>query len=538
MKPLLLPCLLLWAVGASSCHDGGGSKHVSETLRQLDRTVAERDTYIQLRNRNIEELKKRRQELVPGDDYYRLNEEIIDGYTSFRSDSAVRYIRENIRLAQQGNDPGKLLDSKLRLAFSYSLSGLFIQAQRIFDEIDPARLNPGQMPAYCWNRIRYFEQLNRYTNDPQLSVGYEAEIRRLRDTLMRFLPEGSSLYAKERAFQLQSQGRISEALNIMTALFEEEQPDTHGYAMHAMGIATLHRLAGNRSMENRYLEIAATADIKNAIMENEALLQLAVNLFEEGDIRRAYNYTRSALDDSNYYNSRFKSALIARVQPIIESNYLQKIRHQQRNLQRFIFALSLGLVVLIVLFAIVWKQKNTIARSRANICEINSRLNEAQFIKEQYIGHFISRCSYYIDKLHAFRKEVNHKIKNGQADQLYKPSAREMERDVEELMKSFDEAFLNLYPRFVEQFNSLLNEEARYRLDDKRLNTELRIFALMRLGITNVGQIAEFLHCSLQTVYNYKSKVKSKTRPNIGNLEEEIDRIRLSSFRATTETSN
>ncbi len=507
-------------------------------MRQLDRTVAERDTYIQLRNGNIEELKKRRQELDPGVEYYRLNEKIIDEYTSFRSDSAVRYIRENIRLAEQWNDPGKLLDSKLRLAFSYSLSGLFTQAQRIFDEIDPSQLNPGQMPAYCWNRIRYFEQLNQYTNDSQLAVGYEAEIKRIRDTLMRFLPEKSSLYAKEQAFKLQSQGRISEALNILTALFEKEQPDTHGYAMLAMGIATLHRLAGNRSTENRYLEIAAIADIKNAITENEALLQLAVNLFEEGDIRRAYNYTRSTLDDSNYYNSRFKSTLIARVQPIIESNYLQQIRHQQRNLQRLVFALSLGLVVLTVLFVIVWKQKNTIARSRANICEINSRLNEALFIKEQYIGHFISRCSYYIDKLHAFRKEVNHKIKNKQAEQLYKPSAREMERDIEELMKTFDEAFLNLYPRFVEQFNSLLNEEARYRLDDKRLNTELRIFALMRLGITNVGQIAEFLHCSLQTVYNYKSKVKSKTRPNIGNLEEEIDRIRLSSFRAATEQSN
>jgi len=507
-------------------------------LRQLDRTVAERDTYIQLRNRSIEELKTRRQELDPGYEYYRLNEEIIDKYTSFRSDSAVRYIRENIRLAQQWNDPGKLLDSKLRLAFSYSLSGLFTQAQRIFDEIDPSQLDRGQMPAYCWNRIRYFEQLNKYTNDPQLAVEYEAEIKRIRDTLMRFLPEDSALYAKEQAFKLQSQGRISEALDIMTALFEEEQPDTHSYAMLAMGIATLHRLAGNRPTENRYLEIAAIADIKDAITENEALLQLAINLFEEGDIRRAYNYTRSTLDDSNYYNSRSKSARIARVQPIIESNYLQQIRHQQRNLQRFVFALILGLAVLTVLFAIVWKQKNAIARSRANICEINSRLNEALSIKEQYICLFISRCSYYIDKLHAFRKEVNHKIKNGQAEQLYKPSAREMERDIEELMKAFDEAFLNLYPRFVERFNSLLNEDARYRLDEKRLNTELRIFALMRLGITNVGQIAEFLHCSLQTVYNYKSKVKSKTRPNIGNLEEEIDRIRLSSFRATTEQSN
>lgn len=351
---------------------------------------------------------------------------------------------------------------------------------------------------------------------------------------MALLPVDSNLYAKEKAFKLQAQGRLNEALDIMMAVFREETPDTHSYAMNAMGIATLYRQLGNRRLENHYLELAAITDIKNAVKENEALLCLATNLFEQGDITRAYNYIRSALEDSNFYNSRFKSTVIARVQPIIESNYLQRIEKQQRNLRLFVILLSVLVALLIGFFIILWKQKNAISRSRESIREINSQLSEAHIIKEQYIGYFMNQCSRYINKLYLYRKDVNHKIKNGQVEQLYKPSTKELEKEIEELMKNFDEAFLHLYPRFVERFNTLLLPEAQYKLEDKRLNTELRIFALMRLGITNVNQIAEFLHCSLQTIYNYKSKVKSKARPEITNIEEEVRRMRLTITHSAT----
>lgn len=483
--------------------------------------------YVALRSQSINELKCRSQGLAPGIESFRINEQIIDSYTSFLSDSAFHYIRENIRIAQQLGDRELMVDSRLRQAFNYSLSGLFLQANEVFDQIDYDRLKAHQKLGYCWNKIRYFEQLKKYTNTPDLSVEYDAQIGRMRDALLTLLPPDSKLYAKERAFKLQSQGRLHEALDIQMALFKEEESDTHGYAMCAMGIATLYRQLGNQPLENQYLELAAITDIKNAVKENEALLSLATNLFERGDITRAYNYICAALEDSNFYNSRFKSTVIARVQPIIESNYLQKIGKQQHNMRIYITLLSILVCILIGVFVLLWKQKNAITRSRERFREINSQLNEAHIIKEQYIGYFMDQCSHYINKLHLYRKDVNHKIKNGQIDQLYKPSTKELEREIEELMKNFDGAFLHLYPQFVEQFNTLLVGEAHYKLEDKRLNTELRIFALMRLGITNVNQIAEFLHCSLQTIYNYKSKVKSKARPEITNIEDEIQRMRL-----------
>lgn len=527
MKQSILFYFCLLFVIPAAAGGGKSGKQADDLLLVLDKTIVDRDKYIELRDQSINELKQRRQSLAPGVESFRINDEIIDNYTSFLSDSATRYIHDNIQIAEQLGDHDMIVESWLKLAFNYSLSGLFLQANEIFERIDYNRLKPHQKLGYSWNKIRYFEQLKKYTNNPELSVEYDAEIARLRDSLMTLLPPDSELYAKEKAFKLQAQGRLNEALDILMSILKDQTPDTHSYAMNVMAIATIYRQLGNRQMENHYLKLAAITDVKTAVKENEALLSLATNLFEQGDVTRAYNYISSALEDSNFYNSRFKSTMIARVQSIIESNYLQQIEKQQRNLRTYVILLSILVVILVGLFIVLWWQKNAISRSRESIREINSQLSEAQIIKEQYIGYFMNQCSLYINKLYLYRKDVNHKIKNGQIEQLYKPSTKELEKEIEELLKNFDEAFLHLYPRFVEQFNTLLLPEANYKLEDKRLNTELRIFALMRLGITDVNQIAEFLHCSLQTIYNYKSKAKSKARPEITNLEEEVKRMRL-----------
>ena len=163
------------------------------------------------------------------------------------------------------------------------------------------------------------------------------------------------------------------------------------------------------------------------------------------------------------------------------------------------------------------------------LSELNRSLNEANVVKEKYIGYFMNRCALYINKLCAYRKDVSHKLRSGQIDRLKIPP-KEQDREFDELYAEFDEAFLKLYPSFVEEFNELLRPEARYETTEGRLNTELRIFALMRLGLTNVNQIAEFLRCSLQTVYNYKSKIKSKAQPGIEHFEEEVRKLGQNTF--------
>ncbi|MDR2911906.1 MAG: DUF6377 domain-containing protein [Alistipes sp.] len=503
-------------------------------LSALDRTVAGREVYARQKEDRIQNLKNQKRRLASKEEAYRINTEIIGHYESFVCDSAEVYIRENIALAEEMGNAEWLIDSRLRLAFVHSLSGLFVQAADILNSFDYDELQVGQKVRYCWYYIRYYENYTKYTANQTLTRQYESEIARLRGRLLELLDEGSDEYLKERAFALQAERDYDGALEILTGIFSKQTPDTHDYAMAAASLAKVYRLAGRSELEDRFLKLAAITDLRLAVKENEALLVLAMNLFEAGDTTRSYNYIGVALSDANFYNSRFRNTVIARVQPVIESNYLNKINRQRRNLILYIVLVSLFGAGLIVALSIVFRQNRIVGKARRHLRNMNDELtamnrslNEANIVKEKYIGHFMSRCVTYIDKLDTYRKDVNRKLKSGQTDRIYKPSGKELEKEIEELYENFDEAFLKLFPDFVREFNSLLVPEARWELGGGRLNTELRIFALMRLGITNINQIAEFLHCSQQTVYNYRSKLRGKARHETPNLEEEVKKLCL-----------
>lgn len=496
-------------------------------LLELDKAIDNRQEYAYNREREIYAMTEQARRLPVGEELYLLNEKIIDQYNTFRCDSATWYILRNKDIAEQLGNDSRVIDNELRLAGMYGISGLFLQADEMFNKFDFDALSQPQKAIFCWNKIRFYEHLQMYCNNEFIAKDYSEQIDDVRAVLMEVLGEDSDFYTTEYCFSLIHQGRYNEALELTLKQFETTEPNTHAYAMKSMLISRIYHLTGNREYENYYLTLAALTDVRLAVKENEALQILATNLFEEGDVARAYIYIKAALDDANFYNSRFKSSIIARMLPIIESRYMSQQQEHERMLFITIGVLSLFVVVLVVLFFIIRNQRNTIAASQDNLRNINVELSEAHFVKEQYISYFMKQCSDYINKLHLYRKEVNRKVKNKQADDLYKPSNKELEREIEELMRNFDEAFLNICPKFIERFNALLIPEARYTIEDKRLNTELRIFALMRLGITNISQIAEFLQCSPQTIYNYKSKIKSKTLPNITNIEEEIQRMRL-----------
>jgi len=300
-----------------------------------------------------------------------------------------------------------------------------------------------------------------------------------------------------------------------------------------MNLAKVYKSAKNSDEEEYYLILAATADVESAVKENEALLSLAINLYNKGDVNRAYSYIRVALDDALFYNARFKNSVIAKVQPIIEDSYLQKIRYQQKNLR--IYSILTSLFVLILIIALIFIYKQVIALSKArkelrkaneDLLHLNQKLDEANIIKERYLGYFMNQCSVYVNKLHTYKKNVYLKIKTGQIDSLKRPSSSDLEKEIDELRTNFDKAFLKLYPNFVSEFNSLLKPQERFVLEDVgQLNTELRIFALIKLGITDVSQIADFLSYSVQTVYNYKSKVKGKSLIESDQFEEELKKI-------------
>ncbi|MDR1092031.1 MAG: DUF6377 domain-containing protein [Prevotella sp.] len=525
---LFLFCIIIYAPGYLQAKN-----EIDSLLKVLDKTISERAMYTHQKILRIDSLKSKLNNDLSLKEVFRINETIINEYESFLCDSAVLYIDKNIEIADILDDKELSDQSKLHYSFVLSLSGLFIQAQEVMSSITFKELPVHLKMMYCWTYIRYYENLIKYTDDIKYKDKYLLEKMYYRNTIMSFLDEKSEMYLKEEAFKLQDERKYEEACKILTEVFSNQKPYTHVYAMSAMSLAkTYEYLKNAEPLENKYLAIAAITDIRLAVKENEALLALAINLYNKGDVKRGYNYIKVALDDANFYNSRFKNTVIARIQPIIENTYLTQIEQQKQNLRLYAILISIFVVFLFVALFFIYKQIKTVSRARRNLkvmneklANINRKLDESNLIKEKYMGYFMNQCAIYIDKLEEYRKKIDRKIKTGHIEDLYNliPSTR-ME-DVEELHRTFDKAFFKIYPNFVEEFNALLKENDRYKLEKGQLNTELRIFALIRLGITDVNQIAVFLHYSHQTIYNYKSKVKGKAIIESENFEEEVKKI-------------
>lgn len=524
---LSLFLLFICGIGTLSANN-----EIDSLLSVLDRTIAERSLSIRNKECRILELKTKKKKLKNPEEIYRLNGEIIHQYESFVCDSAESYIQENIGIATQLSNSDFLAESKIQLAFVYSLSGLFVQATDLFKSIKTDRLPTRLKTQYGWSMIRYYENLMKYTDDAKYTALYEQQKEAYRDTVMLTLDENSWDYQKEKAFKLQQTGDYKEAIRILYPIFMQRKPDEHFYAMEAMGLAKAYKLEGNKYAEKKYMIIAAIADSRLAVKENEALLTLATGLYEEGDIDRAYSYVKVALEDAVYYNSRFRNTVIARVHPIIENTYLYKMERQKRALRLYAVLTSLFVIALGITLYFNYRQIRIVSKARRHLKQINEKLiilnhklDEANIIKEKYISYFMNQCATYVNRLDEYRKTVNRKIKAGQVEALYNLSSRPFEKEIEELYANFDKAFLELYPNFIDEFNLLLKPEERYKLEKGHLNTELRIYALIRLGITDVGQIAIFLHYSIQTIYNYKSRVKKTALPEVGNLEEEVKKL-------------
>ena len=175
-------------------------------------------------------------------------------------------------------------------------------------------------------------------------------------------------------------------------------------------------------------------------------------------------------------------------------------------------------------------QKLNLALSQANeqLNSNNEELSRFNTLKEQYIAQFFNICSGYIDKIGDYQKSLYRLAMNKKQDELVKKlkSTAIIDDELEELYHHFDTIFLRLYPTFVDDMNALLREEERITLKPGvLLNKELRIFALLRLGFTDSEQIANFLHCSVSTIYNYKTKMRNKAKDDIDNFDEQVMQI-------------
>lgn len=549
MKKNCLLCFLLFF----SCYSAFAGESLDSLLNVLDKTIKEADTYVQIKENKLHELKKEARRTPPVSvERYHLNNDIYLEYKVYSSDSALHYLNENMLLARQLNDKERELKIQLELSYLLSSIGMYMEAADILNSIDRQTLPSSLLGYYytCYEHV-YFEAGAAQPRYKMFASRYAKLSHAYRDSMQVTLDPSSATYLWLRETQLREAGKYDEALEFSDRRLAEASFGTPQYALVAYQRFRLFESMGKKDEHLYYLVLSAISDVRSAIKEQSSLMVLAQELNRKGDLKRAYDYINFSWEISQFYKTRLRSWMNITPLSMINGNYQDIIKQQNRELLIYITCVALLALLLVIALIYIYRQMKALSIAKKGLQEVNERLfslneeleevnrhlrstnlelSESNLIKEAYIARFFKLCSVYVDRLQAYRKLVNKKLQRGQVAELLKMTHLSNDIvtvEVQELYANFDSAFLHLFPNFVESLNALLLPEEQIVLKpDELLNTELRIFALIRLGIKDSSQIAELLHYSVNTIYNYRSRVKTKARVSRDDFEDLVAKIR------------
>jgi hypothetical protein len=520
-------------------------------LNKLNIALKNKQHYVRLKEERILNFKKIKSESFTKEQEYNYNKTLYSEYQKFNSDSAILYVKKNLILAKelQNKDLSDL--AELQLANLYSSSGKYRESEAILKSINKKTLDKSLLPNYYVAYREFFEHYNANSTSPK----YIEQIGKYRDSLLGVLNPATLNYKINKIQQNIFDKKFAVAEKQLKVLLENIKEEDSQYAMITYLFGSIYEARHQLELRKKYYALSSTADIKNAIKDNASLQELALVFYEIGDVDMAYKLTQSAIEDALYCNVQFRTLLMSEVYSIINTVYLEKEAKRKTELQLYLLCISLLSLFLIVAVIYVYKQMKKVSRIRGELYETsqklaelnkditetnsqlqerNAQLSESNHIKEEYIAHFFSLCSAYINKLENYRIILNKKATAKQFDEIYKmlKSTTLVDNELEELYKNFDIIFLNLYPTFVKDFNDLLIKEEQIVLKQgELLNTELRIFALIRLGITDSVKIAAFLRYSLSTIYNYRTRARNKAAVSRNDFEEMVIKIGLISLK-------
>lgn len=524
------------------------NKNIKDLYEQLDQAIKQSQYYINQKESRITKIKKQSrqghtpQQLLTA--YYKLYEE----YKAYQSDSSIYYIHQAIDLAKRNNMKSDITKLRSLLALQYSTSGAFTEALHVLQSIDKKTLNNSNKKDYYIAFYHVYGELG-FSNihiDTDLSQEFYNKQNCCRDTLFSILSPNSEDYLMRKEVLLTSQNKLKEALKINDIRLSKCKKGSHEYGIVAYYRYLIYRLLKDEDMVKYWLLQSAICDVKCAINDQASLWILAEILNKEKDVERSYKYINFSWNANKRFCTRIRSWQISPVLGTIDHNYQAELKKANHRLIFAIICVSLLVIALALLTFYVNKQKSYLSKARNELKKTNTqleelnnklsstngmlkasndKLNESNGVKEEYIGQFLGACSHYIDKLDKMRLNVNKMLKNKQYNELYSmtKSSEVKEQELEELYANFDKVFLNLFPNFVEDLNGLLKEEYQIHLSSpNKLSAIVRVFALIRLGIDDSTKIAEFLHYAVNTIYNYRAKLRNGAINDRNEFEKKV----------------
>ncbi|NDV63699.1 DUF6377 domain-containing protein [Bacteroides sp. 224] len=534
----------------------GASASGKDIYKDLDEALNKQEIFLHAKQTAINDLKDKLTNHTTHEERFAIYSQLHEEYQSFILDSAFTYITHCVDLAEQLKDSTKIISSYIHLGNLYTFSGLYTEALQIFNLLTPQKMDAPERLRYYHLAMTLYEHLSRFSFNQEIAANYMEKRNSWRDSILIYSEDKMLL-----ADQFVEKGDYNSGIKLMEGLIPEGSLKRES-ALHYHKLSQIYKKQNNQQQEKKYLILSATTDITNSIKEYIALYELAFLSYEEGDIDRAYRYIHQCIDDANFCNAQLRTLEISRMLPLIDAAYKEKENRHREQIKYSLWFITLLSILLLLSLIYVYKQVKKLRASRQKQHEINARLKEMNYeqqklndelkvlndslktshskqlslnqnlseanrVKEEYITRFLNLCATYLTKMENYRKQLNQIAATHKVEDLYKElkSKRFIQEEIDNFYKTFDNSFLHLYPNFVEKFNELLYPDERVSLKpDERLNTELRVYALLRLGITDSGCMADFLRYSASTIYNCRTKMRNKAI-NRDSFEYDVMRI-------------
>lgn len=523
-------------------------KEIPQLLATLDSILVQTGELASQKELKIAQLKKKLSNAANFEEEFWINKMLYDESFVFNADSAMKYVDRNIQIATELKKKDWQDEWLINRSFMFAATGLLKEAGEVLEKVDSTSLSDGLKLSYYYQRSYLYSHLGQYMGDQkQVNNKYYNEFENANKHMLALVRPKDPLYWRCVAScnELSPEDSLFSALeNVVLSSHHNTRLD----AMNAYGLSNMYKRIGDKEKTMIYLIYSAMADLRVCNRDIASLQELSSLLYDAGDIDRAYAYMNYCLKAALLYPNRVRIINISTELDKIYANYQQRDIRWRNSLQNYLYVVTFFSIILVLALIGLYRQTKKLRKSRTeldsanhslnqhvvelsqmhkqlalanqelqNLNELlrsaNQKLQESNDVKEEYIGYVFSICSNYISKLDEYRKNINRKLKTGQfeeARQLTDNSSL-TQNELKDFYANFDAIFLRVYPDFVADLNSLLRPEEQILLKDaSELNTEVRIYALVRLGINDSVKIADFLHCSPQTVYNHRLRMRNK----------------------------
>jgi hypothetical protein len=498
----------------------GAQQRLDSLIEILVKEVDQQEVYVDQKKARIASLQERLKSAKTDEQSFGIYNNLYQEYKTFNNDSAFKYAHKLIQTARKRNDQAEIGYAHLKYGFALLSAGMFKETFDTLRAVNTKFLPDTSLVEYYRLSARAYADLMIYNNNKYFTDLYRQHYLQYMDSAVAYCaPDDYAYYYLSIVRNLHLNNykdalKFGEELNLRHKL-------THAQAaVYYYDMAEAHLNLGDpvKGLEN--LTLSSISDIRGSVKETAAMYTLARLLHQRGDSHHAYIFIQQALKDAQFYGARQRQVQINSILPLIAADQLNSVEAQRTRLVIYSAGITLIVIVVVALLIIIFKQLKKIRASDAqiksanqNLKEFNEKLVEANKIKEEYVGYYFNMTTDYVNRIDSLRKQImNFLVNDKKKEALTMLGKYNPGEEREKFVKDFDQVFLKLFPDFVQQFNQLLNSADPLVPDNEtELNPDLRIFALIRLGIHDNRKIGEILNFSVNTVYAYKTRVKSKS---------------------------